>query len=42
MEGLNDSYIIGAEKTVTLSIKQSNYFNAIHSLCEIAECWPDF
>jgi phage minor structural protein len=31
-----------AEKMVTLSVQKSNYFNAIQSLCEIAECWADF
>ena len=42
MEGLDNSYASGATKIVTLSVKQSNYFNAIHSLCETAECWADF
>lgn len=42
MPGLKHSYLEGAEKTVTISVKQSNYFNGIHSLCEAAECWPDF
>ena len=40
--GLKPSYLLGAEKTVTLSVKQSNYFNAAQSLAETAQCWVDF
>lgn len=39
---LRPSYTAGAEKSITLSIKESNYFNAAQSLCEKAECWVDF
>ena len=42
MPGLHNSYVLGAEKSITLSIKQSNYFNAIQSLCEVAQCWAEF
>jgi hypothetical protein len=35
-EGLTPNYVTGAEKMVTLSIKQSNYFNAAQSLAETA------
>jgi hypothetical protein len=40
--GLLPSYQQGAEKSVTLSVKQSNYFNAAQSLAETAGCWADF
>ena len=40
--GLKPSYLSGAEKIVTLSVKQSNYFNAAQSLAETAQCWVDF
>ena len=39
---LSPSYIAKAEKTVTLSIQQSNYFNAAQSLAETAQCWVEF
>lgn len=42
LEGLFPSYSEGAEKTVTLSVHQSNYFNAAQSLAETAQCWVDF
>jgi hypothetical protein len=42
MEGLQNSYLAGAEKQISVEIKQSNYFNAIQSLCEAAQCWAEF
>jgi hypothetical protein len=35
-------YTEKAEKVTSLSVKQSNYFNSIQSLCETFECWADF
>ena len=40
--GLTTVFSPNAEKIGTLSIKESNYFNAIQSLCEKFECWADF
>lgn len=40
--GLQPSYREGAEKSVTISVKQSNYFNAAQTLAETAGCWADF
>ena len=39
---LQQIYVDNAEKSVTLSVKQSNYFNAAQSLSETAQCWVDF
>ena len=39
---LKPSYLKGAEKIVTISVKQSNYFNAAQALAEAAQCWVEF
>lgn len=39
---IKPSYEPGANKSVTLSVKQSNYFNAAQSLAETAQCWAEF
>lgn len=39
-QGYTCSY--SAEKVRSINIKESNYFNAIQTICETFECWADF